>query len=96
MKWSSEMANEEIKQALRDSGLRFMAADADPEESGSIPACQIGTNQTEVCSGGCQYGCYTTGCYSVDCVLDHCVGSLCTQSRCTSVGGCWIWIATFV
>jgi len=92
------MANDEIKKALAESGLKFTVTNGSEPAAidTGIVACRVGTNQTSGCIGGCEVGCYSTGCYSVDCVFDQCVGNLCTQGRCTSNQGCWNWIATFV
>ena len=85
------MANEEIKKALRDSGLRFSTAQRD---TAIIIPCAQG------CENGCLYGCVHTGCDQVACVLSHCESGTCQYSQCQTSGcgsgtcdqGCRTWL----
>ena len=85
------MANEEIKKALRDSGLRF--AESLPDTSIVIP-CAAG------CENGCLSGCVNTGCDQIICVLSHCVTGTCQYAQCQQEGcgsgscdeGCRTWL----
>jgi len=84
------MANEEIKKALQDSGLRF--TESQPSTSIVIP-CAFG------CENGCLSGCVHTGCDAVACVLSHCETGTCQYSQCQQAGcgsgqcdkGCRTW-----
>ena len=69
------MASEEIKQALRESGLRFTAADEqEPAEPAPIGLCIL------FCKESCWLGCMNL-CDSNACLGGTCIGTCALQCR---------------